>query len=219
MSVQSYAQHGEDLQIAYFLGSNKGKHYIDVGCLWPQKLSNSYFFYERDGSGLCIDPNPEVGADYARVRPRDTFLNVGIGSGPGALAYNMYENPVFNTFSAERADFVLRKSKVRGGRDLIRTVDIEVMTLDAAVDAAGFADRCDGVLDFLTIDVEGLETAVVEGFSFDALRPRLVVLEHIRRRRTDAPPAETPLYEAMVDRGYWMAGYTGHDMYFLDETA
>jgi FkbM family methyltransferase len=216
VSVVSHAQHGEDLQIAYFLGNAKRQSYIDVGSLWPQKLSNSYYFYERQGFGLCIDPNPEVAADYARVRPRDTFLNVGISSAPGTLTYNMYENPVFNTFSAERAALVLKKSRSRGGRGLVDAVDIDVVTLDDAVTRTGFADRCDGRLDFLTVDVEGLELEVVRGFSFSILRPRLVVLEHIRRRSADVTAEHSDLCRAMTDRGYWLAGYTGHDMYFLD---
>ena len=38
MAMKSYAQVGEDLQIAYLLGRNKGIHYIDVGCLWPTSI-------------------------------------------------------------------------------------------------------------------------------------------------------------------------------------
>ncbi len=217
MSVRSYAQHGEDLQIAYFVGSRANVTYIDVGCLWPQKLSNSFYFYERDGLGLCIDPNPELAAEFARDRPRDTFLNVGISSEPGWLRYNMYENPVFNTFSDERAAFVLKKSQSRGGRRLVDVIDVEVQTLDDAVAETNFADRCEGVLDFLSIDVEGLEVDVVNGFSFDELRPRLIVCEHIRRKRSDPSPEESPVYEAIVANGYWLAGNTGHDLYFLDD--
>jgi len=56
--VKSYSQVGEDLQIAYFIGKKEDVRYIDVGCLWPVRHSNTYFFYERGGSGLCVNVGP-----------------------------------------------------------------------------------------------------------------------------------------------------------------
>ena len=216
MAVKSYAQVGEDLQIAYLLGRNKGIHYIDVGCLWPMKLSNTYFFYERGGSGLCIDANPSARVEYETARPRDTFLNVGLSDNPGQLDYYSYTNPVFNTFSPDRARFVQKKSAKRTGRDLVEIVEIPVTTLDDAIKQTAFAERCDGRLDFITIDVEGLEREVIAGFSFDCLRPRLLICEHIRRRREEMPVEGSPLVADLARHGYWLAAYTGHDAYFLD---
>lgn len=217
----SYAQTGEDLQIAYFVGRNKNVTYIDVGCLWPQEHSNSYLFYERGGYGLCIEPNPAVVNDFRQQRPRDTLLNCGISSQPGTLPYYMHGNPVFNTCSAEVAAEVARDAKrregpQREGRTLIETIEVPVKTLDGALEESGFGDICDGTVDFLSIDVEGLELDVIAGFSFDVGRPRVVVVEHIRRRQDRGGPEDLPLTKAMSVHGYWLAGYTGHDLYFVD---
>jgi FkbM family methyltransferase len=222
MSVVSYAQSGEDLQIAYFVGRKNAATYIDVGCLWPKDHSNSYFFYERGGHGLCIEPNPDFADDFRAERPRDTFLNCGISDRAGELTYYMHGNPVFNTLSAESAAEVARQAEQRDGaqrrgRTLTGTTTVPVMTLDEAVARAGFAERCDGRVDFLSIDVEGLELEVIAGFSFDALRPRLVVTEQVRRGRNRQPPEDQPAAQALRARGYWLAGYTGHDLYFMDE--
>jgi len=216
MAVESYSQVGEDLQIAQLLGKTEGVHYIDVGCLWPVDHSNSYWFYRRNGHGLCIDPNPAVADSYRAERPRDLFLNAAIGARPRELLYHTLENPVFNTFSAKRAAFVQRRASRRPGRELVDRVPMSLITLDQAVANTSFAERCDGRLDFISIDVEGLELEVVQGFSFEPLRPRLVVCEYIRRRRDTPPPEETELAAALDARGYWLAAYTGHDVYFLD---
>lgn len=217
MTIESYSQVGEDLQIAYLLGKTKDVRYIDVGCLWPVQHSNTYLFYRQDGEGLCIDAYPEVAESFRAERPRDVFLNAGIGSTAGELMYHMFENPVFNTFSEERAEFVQRRGAGRPGRTLVDRVPVSLITLDEAVAQTDFAQRCGGRLDLLSIDVEGLEADVVRGFSFNSLRPRLVVCEYIRRKRDTAPPEETEIATAMADHGYWIAGYTGHDIYFLDE--
>lgn len=216
MGVMSHSQVGEDLQIAYFLGRDEKVTYIDVGCLWPKRLSNSYYFYERGGHGLCVDPNPTVADEWQAARPRDVFLNAGIGARAAQLSYHTFGNPVFNTFSASRAERVQRRAAGRKGRESAGVVTVDVITLDQAVDRTDFADRCDGELGFLSIDVEGLEEEVLEGFAFDALRPKVVVAEHIRRRGDDQRPEDTPIALRLLDLGYELGGYTGHDMYFVD---
>lgn len=224
MPVVSHAQNGEDLQIAYYVGAKNGATYIDVGCLWPQEHSNSYFFYERNGHGLCIDPNPTVAPSWAVERPRDVFLNCGIASARAELPYYVHGNPVFNTFSPKlseerSAEAERRKGSQRAGRLLTEIRPIPVMTLDEAVEQAGAVDRFDGQLDFLSIDAEGFELDVINGFSFGELRPKLVVAEHVRRRSERRPPEDAPLVQAIVAHGYWLVGSTGHDVYLLDERA
>ncbi len=66
----SYSQFGEDLIIAKLLGKSKCVSYIDCGCHDPKKFSNTYYFYKRGGSGICIDVTPaaiEKGRQFASV--------------------------------------------------------------------------------------------------------------------------------------------------------
>jgi FkbM family methyltransferase len=221
--VISHSQNGEDLQIAYYLG-REHVTYVDVGCLWPRDFSNSYFFYERGGYGLCIDANPTVAEEHIKQRPRDTFLNCGVAATAGAMTYYMHENPVFNTFSAEHAAALAERvaemedSPQRKGRTLIETAEIPVMTLDEAVISTGFAARCGGHVDFLSIDVEGLELEVLAGFGFHELRPRLVVVEDVRRgSAARLAPDQLPIAEALKTHRYWLAGRSGINLYFMDE--
>ncbi len=216
MGVTSYSQVGEDLQIAFFLGDPRNRTYIDVGCLWPIQHSNSFFFYERGGHGLCIDPNGSVAQDWSATRPRDIFLNAAIAGEAGTMTYIEHENPVFNTLSADRAVMVAKKAATHRGRGATGTRDVEVMTLDSAIAQTDFAARCENGLDFLSIDVEGLEEAVINGFSFEPLRPKVVVCEYIRGYASGQPVEETPMTAMMRERGYGIGGYTGHDVYYVD---
>ena len=226
VGVTSYAQNGEDLQIAHYVGGRERVTYIDVGCLWPRHFSNSYFFYERGGHGLCIDANPTVAEGYMRVRPRDLFLNCGVAAERGTMTYYMHESPVFNTFSAEHAAELAKRLAATGdppqreGRTLIGTVEVPTMTLDEAVQSTGFAARCGGRVDFLSVDVEGLELQVLSGFSFQELRPRVVVIEDFRRgAEARMPPEELELTHTMKAHRYWLAGRAGVNLYFTDEDA
>ena len=218
--IRSFAQNGEDLQIAFHLG-RRAATYIDVGCLFPTRLSNSYFFYRYGGFGLCIDPSPAIAEEFRRERPRDIFLNEGVAAAPGTMTYYAHHNPVHNTSSAERAHHHERSVAVSGnqGRRLTETVEIPVTTLDHAVSRSGLLDRCNGAIDFLSVDVAGAELEVLAGFSFDVLRPRLVVVEHLRHGdERHSPVEELPAVAVLGEHGYSLAGFSGVNLYLLDDS-
>jgi Methyltransferase FkbM domain len=212
----SYAQTGEDLQIALLLGRRDDVTYIDVGCLFPVEQSSTYFFYERGGWGLCVDPYAPAREAFERDRPRDVFFHGAAGRERGRATYFEHENPVFNTMSPQRAALVERQASTRPGRALTASTEVDVLPLAEIVLRDGFAERCGGRVDVLSIDVEGLEEEVVAGHDFSLVRPRLVVCEHLRRSPSDPLPDSTPLGRRLAGEGYWLAAWTGHDAFFLD---
>jgi FkbM family methyltransferase len=222
--VTSYAQSGEDLQIASYVGHDRIR-YIDVGCLWPKTHSNTFYFYERGGSGLCIDPNPHTAAEFRAQRPRDLVLECAITADSGTLTYYMHNNPVFNTLSLEHADELRRRaaamppSPQRHGRERSGTVEVQCMSLEQAIRTSGLLERCDGEVDVLSIDTEGLEPDVLAGFGFDTLRPRLVVVEDVARgvARHQAV-GERPVAQTLIGHGYRLAGHVGFNLFFVDDS-
>ena len=69
------------------VGNDKKKRngiYVDVGAYHPKLFSNTYLFYKKGWRGICVDPNPEVGKMFRLARPRDVFLNVGVGDVGGS---------------------------------------------------------------------------------------------------------------------------------------
>lgn len=203
--------------IAHLLNAQSDLSYIDIGCLWPKAHSNTYLFYSNGGSGLCIDANPEIGPDFEAQRPRDLFLNAAIGSTHDRMIYYMFENPVFNTFSSARAKRLIAQSEEHPGRALRKEVEVPLTPLDAVLDEIELPTQSHGRLDFLSIDVEGLELEVLRGFSFEP-KPTLVVCEQIRRRG-QSPADGAALTDLMSARGYREVAFTGHDVFFLADDA
>jgi FkbM family methyltransferase len=208
---KSYSQVGEDLLIAFFLQKEKEVSYIDIGCLWPTRLSNTYFFYQRGGQGLCIDPNPDIRAEYEATRPRDTFLNLGIGAREGSLTYHRFQNPVFNTFLPERAARLAATG--RPGRNPIGSVEIAVRPLSAVLRELDWRPRFGPRVDVLSMDVEGLEMDVLSSIDFTYVRPRLIVLE---TAVTERSPEANPCIALLREQGYQLSGWTGHDAFMMD---
>ena len=209
--IESYSQVAEDLLAAYYLGKNENITYIDVGCLWPIKFSNTYYFYRRNGSGLCIDPNPLVKDEFMRERPRDIFVNCGISDFTQELIYYSFENPVFNTFSSDRADQLIAQGKA--GRHLKQKTVILTKSLNEILIECDWVEKYGNTVDFLTVDVEGFEDKVISSLNFSYVRPTLICLEEaVRVNRDNLITVE----KLLIQKNYKIVGRTGHDVFYLD---
>ena len=97
----SFSKAGDDIQLMKLINQSNPGTYVDVGCWHPYKASNTYYFYLRNWKGICIDPNPELIELYKKFRPRDNFINAGIGAENSSLDYYMFEESSMNTFSED----------------------------------------------------------------------------------------------------------------------
>lgn len=204
----SYSQVAEDLLIAHLLGKTENVRYLDIGCLWPVRFSNTYLFYRHDGLGVCVDPNPDAARSYAEERPRDIFVSCGVGSQAGELCYHRFERPVFNTFSPERAREMVASR--RPGRKLIDRMQVPVRPLTQILQDVGYEQRFPEGFDFMSIDVEGFEMEVLSSMDFERVRPRLICCETqvVNRSMTD-----NPIIQFLESKGYALRAFTGHDVF------
>ena len=156
----SYAQIGDDLIAMDLLKDvvrNRPIFYIDVGANHPSRLSNTYRMYREGASGITIDPNDELMRLHQLIRPRDIQLSVGCGKAIELCKFYYSTTPVLSSFSASQVDNVWGVGY------------LPVFTLDRICEDLKI-DR----VDFLSIDVEGLDIQVLEG-STDTLRKTSLV--------------------------------------------
>lgn len=195
--AKSYAMGGEDLVInSYFKGQNAG-FFVDIGAHDPFRFSNTYMFYKRGWTGINIDPLPGTESSFKKHRPKDITLEIGIAQNEGELTYYMYNEPALNGFSKQYFE-------ERGGKkgySLINSVNVPVRRLDQVLDQ--YMDKSN-VIDFLTIDTEGLDIEVVKSNNWDKYRPKIVMMEH---PLTDMEGLEgTEVYGFMASVGYKLVG-------------
>ncbi len=168
MQMLSYAQNGEDVVLRRVFPEGSRGFYLDVGANDPVEHSVTKHFYEHGWSGVNIEPNRMLHGRLVRDRPRDVNLNIGVSNRADVLTF--HEAPKvhgWSTFSDELA---------RSYRDAgIATIthQVPVRTLAEVCD-----EHCgDRVIDFLKIDVEGLEYDVISGMDWSRRRPRVVLVE------------------------------------------
>jgi len=164
----SFSKSGDDIQLMKLINNKTPGAYVDVGCWHPVKASNSYYFYVRGWKGICIDPNPELKVLYDKLRPKDNFVNAGIGESGTSLEYFMFEESSANTFSKE----FLKKHDLES--KVIKKLAIPLYSLKDILDAN--LDKNER-LDFFDIDVEGFDLEVLKTNDWNVYRPKVIIIE------------------------------------------
>ena len=196
----SYAQNFEDVILARALGDRPNGFYVDVGACFPDVASVTRHFYELGWNGINIEPMVEPFERLQAERPRD--INVR-----GAVASFTGEIPIYSGAS-------VGESSALRPFDTARAILVPCFTL---------ADLCDRYatrpIDFLKIDVEGLEDDVVKSGDWVRFRPAVVIVEVTipwsTRRRPDASEIGAFLRGKDYDEVY----FDGLNAFFLAREA
>lgn len=164
----SFARSGDDVQLMKLINNSKPGVYVDIGSWHPKIASNTYYFYLRNWKGICVDPNPKLKEEYNSLRPKDIFINAGVGTAAGNLEYYMFSESSMNTFSL---DFI-QKNKLES--KIVNTLKVPVLSLKEILDKyISPSDR----LDFFDIDVEGFDLDVLKSNDWELYKPKIIVIE------------------------------------------
>lgn len=151
-------------------------------------------FSMRGGTGINIEPQEMYRQRYDSLRKRDINLFVGIGSERGELELHG---------SGDTASMI---GKVNGFSTVKK---VPIITLSDV-----FRDYVpEGkIVQFLKIDVEGFEAAVVQGMDFSLNKPLVVSIENLAGENYDE-------YESiLIDNGYAFAHFDGQNRYYVLRT-
>jgi FkbM family methyltransferase len=214
----SYSQAGEDLLVDFVLKKICGSRsirYLDIGAHHPFYLSNTALFYAAGGHGILVEPDPYFAKLLRSKRPRDTVLECGVHfSGENYSELFLLDPPTLNTLSrAEMERYVAMGHRLRD------TIRVELKSLNAILDAAE-------PLDFMNLDIEGLDKAILDTVDWGRYRPACVCVETITyetqrqptkvqevidlmRRHDYMVYADTFINTIFVDRHRWEAIYKG----------
>jgi len=183
-----------------FEGRTNG-FYVDVGAHHPQRFSNTHYFYLAGWRGINIEAMPGSMELFHRFRPRDINLEMGVSESGGELTYYAFNDSAVNGFSKPVADCViasglyqLQSAKPVPTRPLVQILDEHLSP--------------NQTIDFLSVDVEGMDDAVLRSNNWEKYRPLVVLAE-----RDDATPGAHFL-EAL---GYRAACSTPRTRFFCRE--
>jgi FkbM family methyltransferase len=207
MSPQiSYAQRYEDLHLLRCFGDRPKGCYVDIGAGHPVYDNVSLAFYLRGWSGITVEPNPWLASLSVAVRPRDAHLQSLVGAEKGEATYYLVEH--FHGLSTTIATNAQAAQQEYGKP--AKAMPVGVTPFRAICEEHGLAD-----IDFLKIDVEGAEKAVLSGNDWKRFRPKVVLAEAL------APLTMLPAWDEwepiLTANGYRFAFFDSLNRYYVAE--
>ena len=176
-SVHSFSQDGEDMLLRGVFEGQATGFYVDVGAHHPQRFSNTHYFYLSGWRGINIDAMPGSMGPFHQLRPRDINLEIGVSESAGMLTYYAFNDSALNGFSKEVADRITAS----GQYQLQFTKPVPSRPLSEILDEYLPVNQ---TIDFLTIDVEGLDDAVLRSNNWEKYRPRVILAESLHVTHT-----------------------------------
>ncbi len=194
----SFSQEGEDMILRRIFGHKKNGFYIDIGAFHPQNLSNTYFFYQLGWRGLNIDAMPGSMKIFNQIRPRDINLEKAISHTKETLTYYEFNAPNLNGFSEELS---LARDGWKVGEweaQLLNKSEITTYTLAEVLNEYLIENQ---VIDFLSVDVEGLDYQVLMSNDWSKYQPNIVLVEDLEITSLDRIN-NSKIYNLMREQGY-----------------
>jgi FkbM family methyltransferase len=166
--------------------------YVDVGAHHPVSISNTYAFYLQGWRGINIDATPGSMNRFAEMRPGDINLSCAVSDKEGLLKFFVFEGAsVYNTLDVLKAQSAAQQLGIP-----YRTVDVPVRRLASILEEHLPFNQA---IDFLSVDVEGQDLAVLRSNDWSRIRPELVVVELHVTTIEEAIKSDLTLFMQSVD--------------------
>ncbi len=181
--------------------------YVDVGANEPVHLSITAALHSLGWRGLLIEADPVLAEQLRVHRPDDTVVQVAAAAGPGELTFHRVPGTGLGTLDETEA----LAARARGFD--VESVGVPTAALDALLD-----EHAVGEVHFMSIDVEGAESIVLQGLSLTRHRPWVLCVEAVY------PGTTTPSHEewepAILSKGYSLVAFDGVNRWYVaDEHA
>lgn len=155
---EHFSQCGEDIYLGNKFKGKKGGFYVDVGAYHPFHLSNTYQLYCNGWRGINIEPNPTSYSKVRKGRPEDINLNLAVSDSVSEVLFN--------------CDYVYSSIVEAGEDEGKNTISVKSEPLSSIFERHDVED-----IDFISVDCEGFDIAVLETNDWDKWRPTVILIE------------------------------------------
>lgn len=163
--TESYAQWGDDVLVWDYFKEKTDGVFLEAGANHPKSLSQTYLLEKRGWTGILVEPVPECCEMLRAERPGSRVFQNALGA-PDQRGMLKLSIPS----GVSELAAAMRDGEVAGAGD--RVFEAELITLTEALVAAGIQR-----LDYLSLDLEGMELEALKGLDFTRFQPDLVIVE------------------------------------------
>ena len=171
--MNTYSQAGEDV-IAYYFFMTQGikiPTYLDIGTNNPIYGNNTFLFYKRGSTGVCIEADPSLFSNIQLNRSKDICINAGVTFDEKTNAdFFIFEEPSHNTLSKEEAEYRNNISRYK----IKKIINIPLININTLI-----KENFKAVPNFISLDVEGVDFDILKTLDFVSYRPDMLCVETV----------------------------------------
>jgi FkbM family methyltransferase len=195
----SYSQFAEDILIDTLFTQTLNvpqPSYLDIGANKPRAGSNTYFFYLKKCSGVCVEPDITLFNKFCAARPKDKVINAGVGiDGVQEAVFYYFPEPYtgWNTFSKEDAELKKSQTGIQYKNDQV----IPFININQLI-----KENFKTYPDFISIDVEGLDFDILQSLDFESYSPSVFCIETMEFNNMKLGKKNTQIISFLESKGY-----------------
>jgi hypothetical protein len=210
VGTYTFSERGEDILVHRLLLWKRAGVYLDGRCYDPLRMSMTARLKLYGWSGINLDLSDTSIREFKTYRPDDINLKCAIGLDDRSYLCNEYEDGVLNIISPGQQNHL----KSLTDNNLLHTTlksrhKILARSLRTIISEI---NPCPIDIDFLNLDIEGMELVALKGFHFELYGPSIIAVELHRLDLTKCLEDECVNY--LYKLNYRLQSYVMHTAIF-----
>lgn len=203
---KTWSQDAEDIILSRFFWEKKSGFYVDIGAHHPFRFSNTYKFYCMGWKGINLDAMPGSMKEFNKYRNRDINLEIPVSLESKILEYYIFNEPALNSFDASLSQ---QRNEAQNKYKIINKIPLKTRKLSDILDE--YLPPAQEI-DFLSVDVEGLDFEVIKSNNWNKYRPKMVLVEIFSSSLSSLEKNE--LAGFLINKGYHLYAKSVNTVFF-----
>ncbi len=172
-----YSQAGQDEWIVNFFNSKREGFFLDIGAHNGIDINNTFFLEKELGwNGICVEADPKIFQSLTKNRKCEC-INIAVSDIEGEI------NFISDGFSSRESNSA-------------ESILIKTQTLKNILNSC----QSPKVIDYMSLDIEGMELKALRGFPFDEYQILTMTVEH--NLYTGKLEYKKEIQDFLLSRGY-----------------
>lgn len=203
-----HSQSKQDFIVNKLLRNKKNGFFVDIGAHDGLNFSNTYFFEkELNWKGLCIEPVPNFFNKLVKCR-NSICLNICVANTENRYSFVEVEGPASMLsgiiFSMQDEHFLRIKTAIDNFGGSYKVYEIKARLISNILDEYKIKN-----IDYLSLDVEGLELEILKSIKFNEINISILTVENDKRSKF--------IENFLRENGFISLCFTGPDEIFVNK--
>lgn len=207
-TMVSYSASFEDVILQRALQGIQHGCYVDVGASRPLIDNNTAALYGKGWRGICVEPLTYLNPYWEKCRPEDVLVNAAAGATSGQVTlYHYFDSTQISTCSVKTMEHWKRNEKLSDEQKIVPMVTLNQL-MEQFLNGR--------TIHLLSIDAEGYEKQVLDGFDLNKYHPWIIIIE------ATIPGTRIPSHheweQDVLSAGYMMVYQDGINRFYLSNS-